>query len=258
VVRPATRQRRPSASLIALGAVIVLLVVGYLVLRSNRHDGTTSTAPTTSGLSTCGETGLTTITLVYRHPSADTPQPQSRQVATFFPWGCRTKTSGCRHTSAHEAYPDPACTPGAVYDLTGNRDPAKYDWTANQRLICATTANSDNGPSRRHVSAATDKAVWREYGETKPPQSAERVETDHVLQLALGGSNHIANLQPEHARGSYDRDEKDAVEAALSRAVCNTKHDGSYNLPLAQAQSLLRLHWTEAYDHHRQTGKWTF
>jgi hypothetical protein len=229
--------------------IIVALVAAVIFANQDRSAQAPSSTPSPASLSSCGPVQLDEITLIYRdgRPSED------RQVATFFPWGCPTKQANCKFTGEHDAYPDPACTPGAIYDLTPNRDPARYSEAANQQLICATKANASVGnKDRRNVSKAAEDRTWQRYDRTKP--TGERYETDHFIPISIGGSNREANLLPQTESASRDRDEKDRVESSLSVALCKHRADGSYLIGLSQAQTLMRFHWTELYDQIQRYG----
>jgi hypothetical protein len=252
---------RPTRSQLIVVVVVVIVIVVALVYYQRRHATPPSTAPqpgvtttspaamsaapgtpgqnTTGGaISNCGGHLSPKLRLRYRDGTSET-----RVFATFFPWGCPTKASDCQFGGDHRAYPDPACTPGAIYDLTVNRDPARYDELANQRLLCATYADD-----RRHVLPADDADTWKHYGSPKPKQTTDEVETDHTVALALGGSNDIANLTPQHAKGPYNKDEKDTVERRLIGHVCDPAPGNTFRYPLGRLQNLLRFHWTGLYD----------
>jgi hypothetical protein len=118
-------------------------------------------------------------------------------------------TPGCH---PHGRLPDPTCTPGAVAD-------------GDIAVVCGTRT-----ASRRHVSAATRRAVLAAYG-----RPSGDFELDHLIPLELGGSNEAANLWPQPAP---DFRAKDRLENLLHARVC------AGTLPLAQAQRAIAADWT--------------
>lgn len=141
-------------------------------------------------------------------------QPPSRLL------GPRSKSSGCL---VRGRYPDPACTPGAVFP----------NITAAQ--ICV-PGYSDRV---RDVSLSTWRRVYSEYGiASHRPYS---FEVDHLVSLELGGSNSIANLWPEAATPKPGYRQKDVVENYLHRQVC------SGAISLAAAQRTIATRWLKVY-----------
>src|SRR5206468_12490561 len=87
--------------------------------------------------------------------------------------GSRTKIADCR---VQGAYPDMACTPGAIFS------------GITKAKVCIKGYSG----SVRDVPEFEKKAVYKEYGITSHrPYS---YEVDHLVSLELGGSNSIANL----------------------------------------------------------------
>src|SRR5206468_3508206 len=93
------------------------------------------------------------------------------------PIDSRTKSADC---AIHGALPDHACTPGAVFS------------NATIEKICIPGYSQ----TVRNVSLTLRKAVFAEYG-ISYPQLRGAFEVDHLIPLAIGGSNDIANLFPE-------------------------------------------------------------
>lgn len=119
------------------------------------------------------------------------------------------------------ALPDAHLTPGKVERLS-----ASY-------LCTHTTA------TRRNVSDLTKIAVFKRYN-VPLPTKGERAgwEVDHLVPLALGGTNDVTNLWPEKAPGFH---KKDALEVRLRNLVC------AHKLDLAVAQRAIATDWTAAY-----------
>jgi hypothetical protein len=120
------------------------------------------------------------------------------------------------------AYPDPTCTPGAIFNVT-------------KAQICVSGYSS----SVRAVSETEKNQVFAKYGITS--HTSGQYEVDHFVSLELGGSNDITNLWPEPASPVPGFHEKDKVENYLHQQVC------SGALTLEQAQTLERLDWVAVY-----------
>jgi hypothetical protein len=122
--------------------------------------------------------------------------------------------------------PDRALTPGAV-------NPA-----ATLSVICVRGYTSQSGV--RHVTAATKRKVFAEYGVDRTQGGP--YEVDHLISLELGGSNDIKNLWPQsYTSAPYNAHLKDALENRLHAMVCAGKLD------LATAQREIAGNWIAAY-----------
>jgi hypothetical protein len=133
----------------------------------------------------------------------------------------------------HDALPDNACTPGAVFpDVT-------------EAQICQRGYSS----SVRNVPAEVSREVYRSY------RIAQRItgeyEVDHLVPLEAGGSNDIANLWPEAAAPRPGFHEKDQVENYLHDQVCL----GAMSLP--EAQRAIATNWLDVYQHLPQRARAT-
>ena len=87
------------------------------------------------------------------------------------------------------------------------------------------------------MSAATKDAVYAAYGMTRHFDGADG-EVDHLVSLELGGTNARANLFPEAAPGSH---QKDRLENALHDEVC------AGAISLGRAQREIARNWVAAY-----------
>ena len=124
-------------------------------------------------------------------------------------------------TAADPAWPrtpDPALTPGATLP-------------ADTATIC----KSGYSASVRHVSRAQARTVFAAYH--VPYAQHARGELDHLIPLALAGSNDLTNLWPQ--LGSRPN-HKDVQESSLHRQVCRGV------ITLAEAQRLIvdPVNWT--------------
>src|SRR4051812_29889575 len=132
-----------------------------------------------------------------------------------------TRRSGCR---TRRGLPDPRCTPGARFS----------------RVTRAQVCRPGYASSARNVTTATKDAVYRAYGRSGHFDGRDG-EVDHLVSLELGGSNSVANLFPEAASPRPGSHEKDRLENALHREVCDGR------LSLARAQRLIARNWVAAY-----------
>ncbi len=134
--------------------------------------------------------------------------------------GKRTKDSGCQVSGS---LPDPACTPGAVFDVTTDQ-------------ICT----PGYARSVRNVPQSVKDDVYAEYGIAS--HAPGEYEVDHLISLELGGSNDIANLWPEAADPRPGYHEKDKVENYLHDQVC------SGAMTLKDAQYKEATDWVSIYE----------
>ena len=110
-------------------------------------------------------------------------------------------------------------TPGAV-------DPA-----ATIEVVCSGTTRE-----RRHVTAAEKAEVLAAYN--IPAGQSAYYEVDHLVPLAIGGANVVANLWPQPWA---EADQKDVLEVELQRRVCRGL------MSQAEAQREVADDWTAAY-----------
>src|SRR3954447_3027850 len=133
-------------------------------------------------------------------------------------FGRVTKHSGCR---ARRGLPDRRCTPGARF----------------RRVTKPRVCRSGYSEQVRNVSESAKDRVYAAYGRRRHFDGANG-EVDHLVPLELGGSNARANLFPQRAPYSH---EKDQLENALHADVCAGR------LPLRRAQRLIARNWARAY-----------
>ncbi len=159
--------------------------------------------------------GAVLLSACFSSGSSNPPTPGPHTI------GQRTKTSGC---AAHNALPDSACTPGAIFS----------DATKDQICVLGYSKNVRNVPD------SEKNAVYAEYSITS--HTAGEYEVDHLISLELGGSNDIANLWPEPAEPRPGFHEKDKVENYLHQQVCGGA------ISLADAQSIIANDWLSVYN----------
>jgi hypothetical protein len=146
-------------------------------------------------------------------------QKYASTTAEFAP---RTKTAGC---AARGPLPDPECSPGAVFA------------DATPAVICVSGYSS----RVRNVSTSLRKKIYAEYG-VSYPQARGAYEVDHLIPLAIGGSNDPANLFLEAAEPKPGFKEKDVVEVYLRDEVC------AGHIPLPAAQRQVAEDWVAIYN----------
>ncbi len=122
------------------------------------------------------------------------------------------------------ALPDPACTPGAIFP------------DATPEEICVPGYTKEV----RSVSTKLKKYIYGAYG-IAYPQPTGSYEMDHLIPLALGGSNDAANLFPEARDPGPGFKEKDVVEVYMYEQMCAGK------IPLAAAQIQIAKDWVAVY-----------
>ncbi len=152
--------------------------------------------------------------LLVNIPEAKNPEP--------FVADPRAKTTGC---VANGPLADHACSPGAIFA------------EATPKQICVPGYTK----TVRNVSTKLRKQVYAEYG-VPYPQPRGAYEVDHLIPLATGGSNDIANLFLEAADPTPGFHEKDVVEIFLQQEVCA----GRVMLPIAQRQ--IANDWLAVYN----------
>jgi hypothetical protein len=122
--------------------------------------------------------------------------------------------------------PDPKLTPGDTLPVTTDE-------------IC------EPGYSkfvRRYIDGRTKAEVYREYGlENHQPGT---YEIDHLIAIALGGSNDIKNLWPQTLDDTkpWNAKLKDRLERRLHQLVCI-----DHALSLHDAQEAIASDWIAAY-----------
>ena len=144
------------------------------------------------------------------------------QQPEVFVLGSRTQTEGCQ---VNGPLPDPECTPGSVFPDAG------------LEKICV----SGYSKTVRSVSTSLKKKVYAAYGIPYPPPRGS-YEADHLIPLAIGGNNDIANLFPESGEPRPGFREKDVVEVYLRDAVC------AGQIGLAAAQVQVAKDWLSIYE----------
>jgi hypothetical protein len=162
--------------------------------------------------------------LVSGKAPASNPRPASPaapRLGSSISLSRATRRRGCR---THAGLPDPRCTPGARFS----------------RVTRAQVCRPGYASAVRNVSAAKKDAVYRAYGISGHFDGRDG-EVDHLVSLELGGSNSVANLFPEAAAPRPGSHEKDRLENALHREVCEGR------ISLTRAQRLIARDWAAAY-----------
>src|SRR5215471_5800748 len=119
--------------------------------------------------------------------------------------------------------PDFQLTPGDVFDVT-IEDICTPGYSKKVRAV---------------TKALRDQALQR-YGILSHQPS--EYQLDHLIPLALGGSNSIKNLWPQPNNTSpWNARFKDALEVRLQKLVCSGQVD------LETAQREIATDWTQAY-----------
>lgn len=123
--------------------------------------------------------------------------------------------------------PDPALTPGGARSM-------------DVEVVCSTRTSEV-----RAVTGTMKEAVRRRYGLTHKRdrwcEGEEACEIDHLIPLAIGGSNEIENLWPQRFEGDWNAHHKDRLETELRKRVCHGRLD------IREAQTMIARDWTVAY-----------
>ena len=155
------------------------------------------------------------------------PYTEPPTVTGVYPRRCTVQ-----HSPSGALLPDPACTPGSVApsvtEATEDATVCRSGWTATVR------------PGSR-ITAKVKTQAMTAYG--IPPAQRDRTEFDHLVPLALGGSNDITNLWPQPSdlpppAGVLNT--KDHLEERLADASCEDR------IELAAAQQAIAADWTTA------------
>jgi hypothetical protein len=129
------------------------------------------------------------------------------------------RTSGCR---LQGSLPDPACTPGAVVNLTHDQ-------------VCAADFQGDTNGG----TGAPAEQVLKAYAINSA--AATQYHIDQLVPAVLGGSNDLANLWPQPLNSPPAYAEKNRLEQYLRDQVCAGK------ISLGDAQRQIALNWLAAY-----------
>ena len=164
---------------------------------------------------------------------ADGSRLEPAGISGPFPTGCRASSGG-----RGQPLPDPRCTPGAVD--TAVTQASLLD------TVCRRGGYTSSVRPPRQVTDAAKRRMLAAYG--MPRSQSSKVELDHLVPLALGGSSDVRNLWPEPNRltaghtnlGGYAANDKDIVEVYLFHAVCTRKAQ------LTAAQNAIAGDWTTA------------
>ena len=132
-------------------------------------------------------------------------------------------------------------TPAAMAQLPDTtKTPGSADRVKPERLCAAEFA-----AAARPVSDWQRTVALERYG-IRP--ELFHGDLDHLVPVALGGTNDPDNLWPFHPGGTFTLDAKTALAAKLKEMVCG----GS--LTLKDAQSAFRKDWTKAYQRYMSSG----
>lgn len=125
--------------------------------------------------------------------------------------------------SKYPYLPDPALTPGVVA-------------STDSALVC-----EKDYPARvRHVTNRTKSQVYKHYGVDKE-QCVKGCKIDHLVPLAIGGSNDIQNLWPHEYGADWNVFQKTRLEVRLRKEVCMGR------MPITDAQACIKDNWTQCF-----------
>jgi hypothetical protein len=122
--------------------------------------------------------------------------------------------------------PDPHLTPGGTFAVSESE-------------VC----RPGYARAARDVPGSVKREVCRLYG---VPYPARGYEIDHLIPLALGGSNEVSNLWPQTGEGRWTFRQKDQLEVRLHAMACRGE------ITMSQAQEMIRSDWTVPYRRYVQ------
>lgn len=172
-------------------------------------------------------------------------------LAAMALWLLAHRTTAPPPPPAPGTWPDRRLTPGAADTAVSNRDICAHDWAPGS----PPHHGGDLTYSRaaRHTAPALKAAVFAAYHLTNPHDGGRSYEVDHLIPLALGGRDVLANLWPESRLSQGPNAwSKDRLEYRLYRLVCDPE-PGTPALPLQQAQAAFTTDWVAAYHHYCPT-----
>ncbi len=122
--------------------------------------------------------------------------------------------------------PDPLVTPGAT--------------TAGVTSLTVCKPGYDRSPPP--IPAAVRAKVYAAYGLPKDACASGKACTlDHLIPVALGGSNVAANIWPQPTGGHWNARRKDRLEKRLHKMVCFGE------ISLKRAQKVISRDWIAEY-----------
>lgn len=127
------------------------------------------------------------------------------------------------HAARYAETPLPAYTPGDIV-------------STDVALVC----QKDYPLKARDVSRSKKDQVYALY-HVDPEQCTEGCKIDHLVPLAIGGSNDTKNLWPHEYGARWSVYMKTRLEIRLRKEVCSGR------LPIAQAQQCIASDWIKCY-----------
>lgn len=108
---------------------------------------------------------------------------------------------------------------------------------ANEAQVCA----ADFEAKAKPVAGWQRAEALSRYGKRANDES---IEVDHLIPVAIGGTNDPDNLWPIPDNKEYGVAAKRELDVKLRELVCNK------TLPLKTAQDAVRKDWVKAYDEY--------
>lgn len=128
---------------------------------------------------------------------------------------------------AQSTYPDlpnPTLTPGDVQSI-------------DTQLVCM----KDYPAANRNVTTSKKNKIYKAYGVDKS-LCVGGCKIDHLIPIAIGGSNDVKNLWPHEYGATHNVFAKTRLEIRLRKEVCSGK------IPITEAQACIRDDWTKCFD----------
>lgn len=131
-----------------------------------------------------------------------------------------------------------------------------YDFLPNSEITPGKVASvdvievctKDYSINNRRVSSSTKTKVYKLYN-VNIKECRGGCKIDHLIPLAIGGSNDIKNLWPHEYGAEWTVYQKTRLEVRLRKAVCQE------NMPIEEAQQCIASNWTQCYNHFYPSNK---
>jgi hypothetical protein len=135
--------------------------------------------------------------------------------------------------------PDPECSLGDAFPLTTIQINGEYAEEPGG-VIVGDICVSGYSANIRDVTQARKEQVYAAYGVVS--RVTGEYEVDHIIPLAIGGTNEVTNLFPQPAYPLPGFHQKDVCEVCFKNKICKGELD------IREAQKMMAKNWTRCLD----------